>query len=205
MYPLQKETETWLPRTMRRLRYSTTFLPQSSPATPATPTKPQKTNAGTEKMKNCPLYSEEPEQVAQRSCGCLIPGSVQDQAAWGFEQPGAVEGIPAHVRGVGIKWFLLQGLFQAKPFYNQVALQVFIPNKMLYTILKPILPRFKGLFLVKPKNKGKKVVPNSWTTKKTRFWVWYCCFRYSGNWNPYKGFQLQQHYPPNYSLLSGLR
>ncbi|KAK4816011.1 hypothetical protein QYF61_011001, partial [Mycteria americana] len=37
--------------------------------------------------------------VAQRSCGCPIPGSVQGQAGWGFEQLGLVEGIPAHGRG----------------------------------------------------------------------------------------------------------
>jgi len=36
------------------------------------------------------------EQVAQRSCGCPLPGSVQGQAGWGFEQPGLVEGVPAH-------------------------------------------------------------------------------------------------------------
>ena len=36
------------------------------------------------------------EQVAQSSCGCPIPGSVQGQAGWGFEQPGPVEGGPAH-------------------------------------------------------------------------------------------------------------
>jgi len=41
------------------------------------------------------------EQVAQRNCGCPIPGSVQDQVGWGFEQPGLVEGVPAHARGVG--------------------------------------------------------------------------------------------------------
>ncbi|KAK4810947.1 hypothetical protein QYF61_013356 [Mycteria americana] len=31
------------------------------------------------------------EQVAQRSCGCSIPGSVQGQVGWGFEQPDLVE------------------------------------------------------------------------------------------------------------------
>jgi len=34
------------------------------------------------------LYAEGAEalaQVAQRSCGCLLPGSVQGQAGWGFE------------------------------------------------------------------------------------------------------------------------
>jgi len=38
-------------------------------------------------------------QVAQRSCGCLLPCSVQGQAGWGFEQPGLEEGVPAHGRG----------------------------------------------------------------------------------------------------------
>ena len=32
--------------------------------------------------------------------GCPIPGSVQGQAGWGFEQPGLVEGVPAYGRGV---------------------------------------------------------------------------------------------------------
>jgi len=38
-------------------------------------------------------------QVAQRSCGCPLAGSVQGQVRWGFEQPGLVEGVPAHGRG----------------------------------------------------------------------------------------------------------
>ena len=38
-----RKWETWLPRTWRRLRYSTTFLPQSSLASaPATPPKTQR-------------------------------------------------------------------------------------------------------------------------------------------------------------------
>ena len=45
-------------------------------------------------------------QVAQRSCGCPLPGSVQGQLGWGFEQPGLVEGVPAHGRGVGTRWSL---------------------------------------------------------------------------------------------------
>jgi len=52
------------------------------------------------------LYSEGAEalaQVAQRSCGCALPGSVQGQVGWGFEQPGLVEGVPAHGRGVGTR------------------------------------------------------------------------------------------------------
>ena len=29
-----------------------------------------------------------------------LPGSVQGQVGWGFEQPGLVEGVPARGRGV---------------------------------------------------------------------------------------------------------
>jgi len=43
------------------------------------------------------------EQVDQRSCGCPLPGSVHSQAGWGFEQPGVVEGVPAHGTGVGTR------------------------------------------------------------------------------------------------------
>jgi len=43
------------------------------------------------------------EQVAQRSCVCPLPGSVQGQAGCGFEQPGLVEDVPAHGRGVGTR------------------------------------------------------------------------------------------------------
>jgi len=43
------------------------------------------------------------KQVAQRSCGCPLPGSVQGQAGWGFEQPDLVEGVPAHGSGAGTK------------------------------------------------------------------------------------------------------
>ena len=43
------------------------------------------------------------EQVSQRGCGCPLPGSVQGQVGWGFEQPGLVEGVPAHGRGLGTR------------------------------------------------------------------------------------------------------
>jgi len=52
------------------------------------------------------LYYEGGEalaQVAQRSSGCLLPGSVQGQIGQGFEQPGLVEGVFAHGRGVGTR------------------------------------------------------------------------------------------------------
>ena len=39
------------------------------------------------------------EQVAQRSCGCPLPGIVQGQVGWSSEQPGLVEGVPAHGSG----------------------------------------------------------------------------------------------------------
>jgi len=43
------------------------------------------------------LYCEGGEALEEivRSCGCLLPGSVQGQAGQGFEQPGLVEGVPA--------------------------------------------------------------------------------------------------------------
>ena len=43
-------------------------------------------------------------QVAQRSCGCPLPGSLQGQVGWGFEKPGLVEGVPAHGRRLGTRW-----------------------------------------------------------------------------------------------------
>ena len=42
-------------------------------------------------------------QVAQRSCGCPLPGSVQGQVGWSSEQRGLVEDVPAHGRGVGTR------------------------------------------------------------------------------------------------------
>jgi len=58
------------------------------------------------RLKKEILYDEGGEalaQVAQRSCGCPLPGSVQGQLGQGFEQPGLVEGVPAHGRGVGTR------------------------------------------------------------------------------------------------------
>jgi len=55
------------------------------------------------------LYSEGCEalaQVAQRSCGCSLPGSAQGQVGWSSEQPGLVEVVPAHGRGGGTRWSL---------------------------------------------------------------------------------------------------
>jgi len=37
------------------------------------------------------------------SCGCPLPGSVQGQVGWSSEQPGLVEDVPAHGRGVGTR------------------------------------------------------------------------------------------------------
>jgi len=44
------------------------------------------------------------EQVAQRSCGCPFPGSVQGKVGWGSEQPDLVENVAAHCRGLGTRW-----------------------------------------------------------------------------------------------------
>lgn len=42
-------------------------------------------------------------QVALKSCGFPIPGSVQGQVGWVFEQLGLEGGIPAHGRGFGVR------------------------------------------------------------------------------------------------------
>ena len=41
------------------------------------------------------------EHVAQRGCGCLLPGGIQGQVGWGFEQPRLEGGIPAYSRVIG--------------------------------------------------------------------------------------------------------
>jgi len=43
------------------------------------------------------------EQVAQRSCGCTLPRSVQGRVEGRFEQSGLVEGVTTHGREVGIR------------------------------------------------------------------------------------------------------
>lgn len=43
---------------------------------------------------------EELAQVVQRSGGCPIHGSVQNQFWWGLGQPGILEGVPAHGKEV---------------------------------------------------------------------------------------------------------
>jgi len=43
-----------------------------------------------------------------------LPGSIQGQAGWGFEQPGLVGGVPAYGRGLELGDF--KGPFQTKPF-----------------------------------------------------------------------------------------
>ena len=44
------------------------------------------------------------EQVAQRSSGCPLPGSVQGQVGRGFEQPVLVDDGPVHGRGLATRW-----------------------------------------------------------------------------------------------------
>jgi len=43
------------------------------------------------------------EQVAQRSCGCPVPGNVQGQVGRGFEQPDLMEVVAAHGKVVGTR------------------------------------------------------------------------------------------------------
>ena len=58
------------------------------------------------------------EQVAQRGCECPPFGSIQGQAAWGFEQPGLVGGVPAYSRGLELDD--LKGPYQHKLFYDTI-------------------------------------------------------------------------------------
>ena len=61
------------------------------------------------------------EQVAQRDCGCPLPGSVQRQAGWGCEQPGLEGGVPAYSRGLELGD--LKCPFQPKPFcYSMIGI-----------------------------------------------------------------------------------
>ena len=46
---------------------------------------------------------EAQKQIAQRSCGCLIPGGIQGQAEWDFGQPDLVGWHPVLGRGVGTR------------------------------------------------------------------------------------------------------
>lgn len=57
-------------------------------------------------------------QVAQRGCRCPIPGDIQDQAGWGFDQHDLVVGVPVQCMGVGLDG--LQGPFQPKQFYDSM-------------------------------------------------------------------------------------
>jgi len=47
-----------------------------------------------------PEGAEALAQVAQRSCGCTLPGRVQGQVGWSSERPGLVEGVSARGRGL---------------------------------------------------------------------------------------------------------
>jgi len=60
------------------------------------------------------------EQVAQRGCGCPIPGGIQGQAGCGSGQPGLVAGDPAHSRGLKLDDHC--GPFQPRPFYDSTSL-----------------------------------------------------------------------------------
>jgi len=58
------------------------------------------------------------EQVAQRGCGCPIPGGIQGQAGCGSGQPGLLIGDPAHSRGLKLDDHCRP--FQLRPFYDSV-------------------------------------------------------------------------------------
>lgn len=63
--------------------------------------------------------SEALEQVDQRACACLIPGSVQCHVQLGFEQYGLGED-DVHPVTWGLEMDDLQSSFQLKPFCDPV-------------------------------------------------------------------------------------
>lgn len=72
--------------------------------------------------------------LAQGSCGCPNPGSIQDQVRQGPEKPGPAGGVPVQDRGLELKD--LYSPFQPKPFYVSVPLWVLtkhIPNICMLT------------------------------------------------------------------------
>jgi len=60
------------------------------------------------------------DKSAQICCECPLPGGIQGQAGWCFEQPGLEGGVPAYSRGLELDD--LKGPFQPKPFYNSMIL-----------------------------------------------------------------------------------
>ena len=67
------------------------------------------------------LYCEGGEalaQVAQGGWGCPLPGSIQGQVGWGFDQLDLGGGVPAYSRGLELHD--LKGPFQPKPFYDSM-------------------------------------------------------------------------------------
>ena len=72
-------------------------------------------------------------QVAQR-LWMPLPGSIQGQAGWVFEEPGLEGGVPAYRRGLELGD--LKGPFQPKPFYDSVLhfVQVcFLKKELVWT------------------------------------------------------------------------
>jgi len=49
-----------------------------------------------------------------------LPRSIQDQAGWGFEQPGLVGGVPAYSSRLGLH--VLKGAIELKLFYDSLIL-----------------------------------------------------------------------------------
>ena len=49
------------------------------------------------------LSTRKPKTGCPQELWLPLPGSVQGQVGWGFEQPGLVEGVPVHGGGVGTR------------------------------------------------------------------------------------------------------
>ena len=71
------------------------------------------------------------EQVSQWGCRCPLPGSIQIQAGWSFEQPGLLGGVPAYSRGLELDD--LKGPIQPKSLSDSVIL-IKIRNTTLHFV-----------------------------------------------------------------------
>lgn len=60
--------------------------------------------------------------------------SVQGQVGWSFEQPALVEGVPAHGRGVGMRWSLRCLPTQTIPWFHEQHCFVALRNTAMLTM-----------------------------------------------------------------------
>lgn len=128
----------------------------------------------------CCQCSEAMKQVAQRSCRCPKPGSVQKQAGWSSEQFILVEVVTPTARGLYLEIFkvslnpstfcVLNLMIGEKP--NSMALSLSLPFILLFSILLTIcFSNFEGQIL-DPLLIWKSVISESCMLLNANSWLW---------------------------------